>query len=69
MKKCKISKILAYYSHSQNLNQSSQEEIKDDCLYLHMILPTKEKNEEVQAQKKLYYELGCKIFEINKIYK
>jgi len=49
-----------------------------DCLYLHMLFPIKEQNNDYNINDNLninngygnldsYYEVGCKIFEINKI--
>ncbi len=51
---------------------------KKDCMYLHMLIPTKSNTTEiiklsnssrVVNNKRSYYEIGCKIFEINKIYR
>jgi hypothetical protein len=41
---------------------------EEDCYYLHMIVPSGEEVEPI-SDKKPYYEVGCKIFEINKIFK
>lgn len=46
-------------------------------MYLHMIVPSKDETNNntinndstFSTDKKVYYEVGCKIFEINKIYK
>ncbi len=47
-------------------------------MYLHMIIPSKENENgsdsfyispQEEPKLKSYYEIGCKIFEINKIYK
>lgn len=50
--------------------------LKNDPMYLHMVIPSSDEltNEEIinvniNEEKKIYYEVGCKIFEINKVYK
>ena len=41
-----------------------------DCLYIHLLLPSEEIEikEDFIQKSKIYYEIGCKVFEINKIY-
>jgi hypothetical protein len=50
----------------------------NDCMYLHMMIPTKSNSTEFKKfsnnsnkdnKKRSYFEIGCKIFEINKIYR
>lgn len=54
-----------------NLHNTNQTEQTDDCLYLHMVIPSGEKekvrNKKEIVKKDVFYEVGCKIFEINKI--
>jgi hypothetical protein len=40
----------------------------NNCHYLHLIIPAYS-NKLNHTEKKEFYEIGCKIFEINKIYK
>lgn len=69
--------------------QNREKSNDNECFYLHMVIPSKENDEQQtvlgsQARnnglgpnspgssnsgKKAFYEVGCKIFEINKIYK
>ena len=103
IKRKRKSIFILFYFIFHRINKSD-----DDCLFLHMIVPTVEKidlqnsnfgaaeemnvssfgnvhhsdqnvhnfsNEKTNkssddtSNKKVYYEVGCKIFEINKIYK
>ena len=43
----------------------------DDCLYLHMLVPSSENKPKIgkDMKKDVFYEVGCKIFEVNKIIK
>jgi len=74
--------------YTNDAKENTKKENEDDCLYLHMIVPSTANNNIVKnsedynnnntssssassesSDKKVYYEVGCKIFEINKIYK
>lgn len=76
-----INKVYTHYLiNLQKLDKENEDlEKTDDCLYMHMIIPAKKEEEpniyrDLEAnlnenKKMAYYEIGCKIFEINKIFK
>ena len=50
---------------NKNINFSD-----NDCIYMHLLLPSDEKQQDnFLIRNKTFYEVGCKVFEINKIYK
>lgn len=54
-----------YFKIDDIMNKSSNNtDLSDECMFLHMLLPNKKPNQE-----NAYFEIGCKVFEINKIYK
>ena len=42
-----------------------------DCVYMHLLFPGEENENMYTNEKKkdIFYEVGCKIFEINKIFR
>jgi len=56
-----------------NILKSKIEGNEDDCVYMHLLVPGEE-SEQIDSVKpgrgqNVFYEIGCKVYEINKIYK
>ena len=57
----------------KSLLKKKIENESNDCMYMHLLLPAEgneiENVKHNSPNKNVFYEVGCKIFEINKVYK
>jgi len=55
------------------INQNTIKSESLDCIYMHLLFPGEGEENELNflgsKKKQIFYEIGCKIYEINKIYK